>query len=241
MDIASILEWLQQSSLAVQIRDSLFAFPDRIDACHRTDPGLRHDRHRRFEVAGARVDPATVSTGGVGDVEVDMGRVRRDRVDRRAHVHHQRDGLLSTYFRAKIVLLVVAAINVLVFELTAWPDGWAVDQAGSVPPLGRAVAALSLVIWIAVIVSGRMIGFTTTRGSLAERRLSKPTSKTCSACRPLSKQRSDNSRFRFTFRCQAPNREFTFPCLTPDRERHQIVRLMFMARAQDVVAFRVSS
>ena len=27
MDIASILDWLQQTSLAVHIRDSLFAFP----------------------------------------------------------------------------------------------------------------------------------------------------------------------------------------------------------------------
>jgi len=34
--------------------------------------------------------------------------------------------------------------------------------------VGRAVAAISLVLWLAIIVSGRMIGFTTTRGALAE-------------------------------------------------------------------------
>ncbi|HXR44585.1 MAG TPA: hypothetical protein VN759_07255, partial [Pseudolysinimonas sp.] len=33
------------------------------------------------------------------------------------------------------------------------------------PPLARAVATLSLVIWIGVIVTGRMIGFTATRAA----------------------------------------------------------------------------
>ena len=72
------------------------------------------------------------------------------------------------YFRAKIVLLVLAAINVLVFELTAGRNVQRWDQAPSAPPLGRAVAAVSLVIWIGVIVTGRMIGFTATRASLSE-------------------------------------------------------------------------
>jgi hypothetical protein len=74
----------------------------------------------------------------------------------------------NPYFRAKIVLLVLAAINVFVFEVTTGRTVQRWDQARSAPPLGRTVAALSLVIWIAVIVSGRMIGFTTTRASLAE-------------------------------------------------------------------------
>ena len=66
------------------------------------------------------------------------------------------------------MLLVLAAINVAVFELTAGRKVGQWDQAPSAPPLGRAVATASLVIWVAVIVTGRMIGFTTTRASLAE-------------------------------------------------------------------------
>ena len=71
----------------------------------------------------------------------------------------------NTYFRAKVVLLVLAALNAVVFELTARRTvaGW--DQAPSAPPLARAVASLSLVIWIGVIVAGRMIGFTATRAA----------------------------------------------------------------------------
>ena len=74
----------------------------------------------------------------------------------------------NNYFRAKVVLLVLAAINVAAFELTA---GRKVEQCGAgplAPRLGRAIAAVSLVIWVGIIVTGRMIGFTTTRASQAE-------------------------------------------------------------------------
>ena len=74
----------------------------------------------------------------------------------------------NAYFRAKIALLFLAAINMLVFEVTTRRTVARWDRDASAPPLGRAVAAVSLVIWISVIVTGRMIGFTTTRASLAE-------------------------------------------------------------------------
>ena len=97
-----------------------------------------------------------------------MGGVRVDLHDRRADVHHQRDVCYfhNSYFRAKMLLLVLAAINVLVFELTDRRTLARWDMAPSSPPLGRAVATISLVIWVAVIVAGRMIGFTTTRASV---------------------------------------------------------------------------
>jgi len=74
----------------------------------------------------------------------------------------------NLYFRAKIVLLVLAALNVLVFELTAGRTIRQWDRAPSAPPTGRTAAAVSLVIWVAVIFTGRMIGFTATRGTLAQ-------------------------------------------------------------------------
>jgi hypothetical protein len=68
------------------------------------------------------------------------------------------------YFRAKMLLLLLAGLNTLVFELTAGrsSDRWSTGK--SVPPAGKAAAALSLAIWISVIVMGRMIGFTTKPG-----------------------------------------------------------------------------
>jgi hypothetical protein len=73
----------------------------------------------------------------------------------------------NLYFRVKIGLLVLAGLNMLAFELTARRtiNDW--DGARSAPPAGRAVAVLSLVIWVAVIFAGRMIGFTTSHAAVA--------------------------------------------------------------------------
>jgi len=72
----------------------------------------------------------------------------------------------NTYFRVKVALLVLAAINVTVFELTARRTVQQWDRSPSAPPIGRAVATVSLIVWVGVIFAGRMIGFTATRTSL---------------------------------------------------------------------------
>src|SRR5580658_4262889 len=71
------------------------------------------------------------------------------------------------YFRTKMLLLVLTAVNMLVFELTAGRTihGW--DKAPAAPLVGKAVAVLSLVMWIGVIFMGRLIGFTTSRTTVA--------------------------------------------------------------------------
>jgi hypothetical protein len=73
----------------------------------------------------------------------------------------------NVYFRVKMALLVLAGVNMLAFELTARRtiNNW--DRARSAPPAGRVVAVVSLVIWVAVIFTGRMIGFTTSRATVA--------------------------------------------------------------------------
>jgi hypothetical protein len=70
----------------------------------------------------------------------------------------------NTSFRVKMLLLVLAAINMAVFHLTAGkPEAvrrW--DTAPSGPGPAKAAGALSLILWVAIIVAGRVIGFTTT-------------------------------------------------------------------------------
>ena len=70
------------------------------------------------------------------------------------------------YFRAKMLLLVLAGINMGVFELTLGRKVESWDKSPSAPPLGRAVGVLSIALWIAVIFMGRLIGFTTTRAAV---------------------------------------------------------------------------
>jgi hypothetical protein len=71
----------------------------------------------------------------------------------------------NTLFRTKMVLLMLAGLNMLVFELTAGRSIHRWDSAPSAPRAGKAAAALSLVLWITIIFVGRWIGFTTTRAT----------------------------------------------------------------------------
>jgi hypothetical protein len=67
----------------------------------------------------------------------------------------------SAYFRAKMALVALSGLNLVVFELTARRSVHVWDRNASAPRSGRAVAVMSLLIWIAVIVLGRWVGFTT--------------------------------------------------------------------------------
>jgi hypothetical protein len=170
VDIPSFLRWLQGTGLAVRIRDSLYVFP------------LLESAH----VIGLALVFGTIAVIdlrllGVASTERSFRRMASDifKWTWAAFALTALTGSLmfitnavvyfnNVFFRAKIVLLLLAGINTLVFELTARRTIHRWDRAASAPPIGRTVATLSLVIWIAVIVAGRIIGFTTTRASLAE-------------------------------------------------------------------------
>lgn len=66
----------------------------------------------------------------------------------------------NTAFRIKILLLLLAGANMLLFQkLTARSvSQW--DLGSATPLSGKAAAALSLAFWIAVVFFGRRIGFT---------------------------------------------------------------------------------
>jgi hypothetical protein len=65
----------------------------------------------------------------------------------------------NVYFRAKMTLLVLAGANTVAFEMTARRSlaGW--DRSRAAPAAGRTAAAVSLVLWIGVIVLGRWVAF----------------------------------------------------------------------------------
>jgi uncharacterized membrane protein len=71
----------------------------------------------------------------------------------------------NTYFRIKMLLLVLAGINMGYFELTTGKKASEWGGPGSTHPAGRRAAKLSLLIWISVIVFGRLIGFTTSNAT----------------------------------------------------------------------------
>jgi len=63
-------------------------------------------------------------------------------------------------FLIKMVLIVLAGINMLVFELITFRSVAQWDRNVSLPITAKVAAALSLSLWIGVIVFGRLIGFT---------------------------------------------------------------------------------
>jgi hypothetical protein len=72
----------------------------------------------------------------------------------------------NPFFRTKMLLLVLAGVNMLAFEMTAGRTVLSWDKARSGPPAGKAVAVLSLTLWVGIIFMGRIIGFTTHPGKV---------------------------------------------------------------------------
>ncbi|HEV2700348.1 MAG TPA: DUF6644 family protein [Steroidobacteraceae bacterium] len=74
----------------------------------------------------------------------------------------------NTAFQVKMLLLLCAGINMAVFHLTAGRRVASWDTARAAPGIGRSTAALSIALWMAIIFSGRVIGFTTTGAEAKE-------------------------------------------------------------------------
>jgi hypothetical protein len=64
-------------------------------------------------------------------------------------------------FRMKMVLLLLAGANMLVFHRVTYPGvaGW--DHGVPTPRAAKAAGGLSLLFWIGVVACGRWVGFTT--------------------------------------------------------------------------------
>lgn len=62
-------------------------------------------------------------------------------------------------FRVKMVLLVLAGVNMGVFHFTAYRGAHAWNMTLPTPVAARIAGGLSLVFWIGVVVFGRWIGF----------------------------------------------------------------------------------
>jgi Family of unknown function (DUF6644) len=169
MDITAFLQSLEASGLATRIRDALWLFP-LIESTHVCGLALVFgtiaiidlrllgiaSTQRAFQRMASDIlkwtwaaFALTASTGALMFI-----------TNARVYYH-------NSFFRAKMLLLVLAGINILVFELTAGRTVHRWEKNPSAPPAGKAVAALSLVLWIGIICMGRLIGFTTAPGVVA--------------------------------------------------------------------------
>jgi hypothetical protein len=168
MGMPELLASLEASSLAVRIRNSLYLFP-LIESAH---------------VIGLTMVFGTIAIIdlrllGIASTRRSFTRMASDimKWTWAAFALTATTGLLmfmtnagvyyhNFYFRSKMAMLVLAGINVVIFERTVIRSVHRWDKDAAAPPAGRTVAALSLLIWISIIFLGRWIGFTTTQTDL---------------------------------------------------------------------------
>jgi hypothetical protein len=163
----ALLKWLAATAFATKIRDSLILFP-LLESTHVFGLALvfgtilvidlrllgAASSHRPFQRVASDIFKWTWAAFALTAATGVLMFITN------APVYYH-----NFYFRTKMVLLVIAGLNMLVFELTAGRNihGW--NEAPSAPSAGKAVAVVSLAMWIAIIFMGRMIGFTTTRAA----------------------------------------------------------------------------
>jgi hypothetical protein len=69
------------------------------------------------------------------------------------------DAYQSPYFRLKIALLVLGAINIVLFHTTIDRRRGVWDSAGRPPARARLAGGVSLVLWFAIIAAGRIMAY----------------------------------------------------------------------------------
>jgi len=162
MDIASFLASLEASGIATRIRDSLYIFP-LIEATHVFGlaivigtiatidlrllgvPSTRRSFRQiasdvlKWTWAGFAV---TASTGALMFVT-------------NAGVYYH-----NPFFRAKMLLLLLAGLNMLVFHFITYRGIGSWDDTLRPPPAARAAGAISITLWLGIVAFGRWIGFT---------------------------------------------------------------------------------
>ncbi|HWW79615.1 MAG TPA: DUF6644 family protein [Steroidobacteraceae bacterium] len=170
MDIPAWLKSLEGTGLASGIRDSLYLFPF-LEAVHVMALSVVFgtimivdlrllgfaSTHRPFARMSSELLRITWGAFAVAAVTGTLMFMTNARVYAG-----------NTSFRIKMVLLLLAGLNMAFFHLTAGRSVIRWDKDRSAPRIGRTTAALSLSLWIAIIFAGRVIGFTTTGAQAKE-------------------------------------------------------------------------
>jgi hypothetical protein len=65
----------------------------------------------------------------------------------------------SIFFRGKMLLMLLAGLNVWIFHSRVYPKVVTWDIDGALPRAARVAGAVSLALWVGIIFSGRMIAY----------------------------------------------------------------------------------
>lgn len=161
MDLLPILQWVQDSSIGTAIRESTLFFPV-IEGTHLLTLGLSVGlvfitdlrlmgiafRNRTMSSVMSRLMPWSLAGFGL---MVATGTLLFWSEAARCYQ--------SVWFRWKVVFLVLAALNAVIFHATIYRrmDEW--DRDWPPPPAARMAAWVSLIVWALVIAAGRATAY----------------------------------------------------------------------------------
>ena len=154
-------QWLQQTRFATAITESEWLFP-LIEGSHILALPLSVGM---IVIADLRL--LGLAFCGEGTAKIVPSFLRLSRIG--FPVMFLTGGLLLTtqatkdyanpFFRAKLIFLLLAAINAAVYQKLLYPKMPEWDSARGAPPAAKFCAAFSLVLWIGVIVCGRTMAY----------------------------------------------------------------------------------
>jgi hypothetical protein len=170
MDITTGLKALEDTGLATAIRNSLYDFPF-LEAVHVMALSMVFGTItivdlRLLGIASTGRSTIRVSsellkwTWAAFGLVVVTGAIMFT-TNARVYAH-------NTAFLIKMAMLALAGANMLTFHLTAARTMPEWDKHKSAPGIGKAAAALSLALWIGIVIAGRVVGFTTTGAEAKE-------------------------------------------------------------------------
>jgi hypothetical protein len=162
MDLAAICKGIQESDIGTSIRESTWTFPI-IETTHViglaisvgliliTDLRLTGAilRKRPFSELWAQLKPLFT----VGFIVMFLSGIL-------LFWSQASKAYESIFFRTKIVLLILAAANALVFEYTSRPTVGEWDTAALPPPQARLAGWISIILWAGIIAAGRTMAYT---------------------------------------------------------------------------------
>jgi len=162
MDLDALFKWMYETTLAVTIRENDSLFPW-IESIHVIALAM---------VIGS-IAIVDLRLLGVASLERTVRRVADQTlpITWLAFIIAAITGLIlftsnalayahNFYFQGKMLLLVLAGINMLVFQFGVYTSVAKWDVAQHTPLAARLAGLLSLLFWTTIIVFGRWIGFT---------------------------------------------------------------------------------
>ena len=170
MNLIPLLDGLKNSGLATAIRNSLYIFP-LLEAVHVIALTLVFGT---IMIVDLRILGVASTSRPYSRVSADMlkwtwGAFALALVTGSfMFITNARVYFDNTFFRFKFLLMALAGLNMLVFQLTAGREPVSWNDGVPAPPRAKAAAIASLVLWVLVIGMGRSVGFTTTGAAAKE-------------------------------------------------------------------------